>query len=126
MSAGRRDQFLTAGNLHGDISAQSDRDVPGKRGVLVDLDSAVARSRLTSSCRHDLRTVRLNVSVFAYIRLTSMQGSYAFQSVHVLLGHLPHTYLDDLESFFYVLCSICFDYEHAGKHVPERPVFLRK
>ncbi|KII91911.1 hypothetical protein PLICRDRAFT_28393 [Plicaturopsis crispa FD-325 SS-3] len=108
-----RDQFFPAGNLHGDISAQSihidDRDVPGKRGVLVDLDSAVVRSRLTSSCRHDLRT-----------------GSYAFQSVQVLLGHLPHTYLDDLESFFYVLCSICFDYEHGGKHVPERPVFLRK
>ncbi|KII91906.1 hypothetical protein PLICRDRAFT_28390 [Plicaturopsis crispa FD-325 SS-3] len=30
---GRRDQFLPAGNLHGDISAQSDRDAPEERGV---------------------------------------------------------------------------------------------
>ncbi|KII87926.1 hypothetical protein PLICRDRAFT_42457 [Plicaturopsis crispa FD-325 SS-3] len=34
-----------------------------------------------------------------------------------LVGHLPHTYLDDLESIFYL-------YEALGKHVAKRPPFL--
>jgi Fungal protein kinase len=39
--------------------------------------------------------------------------------------HPPaHDYLDDLESFFYVFCWICFGYEAPGRKITPQPAFL--
>src|SRR5437899_1123860 len=39
---------------------------------------------------------------------------------------LCHDHLDDLESFFYVLCWICFGYSGPGKKVDPLPKTLQK
>ncbi|KII82841.1 hypothetical protein PLICRDRAFT_180979 [Plicaturopsis crispa FD-325 SS-3] len=58
MSAGRRDQFLPAGNLHGDISAQShgDRDAPEKRGVDYAAGSQASGDKISG--RHPMHSGR--------------------------------------------------------------------
>ncbi len=50
-----------------------------------------------------------------------LQGTRAFQSINILGRYellyvsTPHSYMDDLESFFYVLCWICCGYDGPGK-----------
>ena len=52
-----------------------------------------------------------------------LQGTRAFQSINVLTSYIPgnkarpRSYMDDLESFFYVLCWICFGYDGPGKRI---------
>jgi hypothetical protein len=41
-------------------------------------------------------------------------GTMEFMAINVLLRRQPHTYRDDLESFFYVLIWICVMYESTG------------
>ncbi|KAG2012230.1 other/FunK1 protein kinase [Coprinopsis cinerea AmutBmut pab1-1] len=54
-------------------------------------------------------------------------GTREFQSVNVLLRHekaqmsLPYSYLDDLESFFWVFCIISIGYKSNGKAKPTPP-----
>jgi hypothetical protein len=41
-------------------------------------------------------------------------GTMEFMAINVLRRNQPHTYRDDLESFFYVLIWICVMYESTG------------
>jgi serine/threonine protein kinase len=95
----------TKGILHRDISVNNvligkpGAEV-GNRGVVIDLDMAIRLERTESLASVDFRT-----------------GTRAFQSISVLSSvndttgqALPHDHLDDLESFFYVLCWITLGY----------------
>ncbi len=50
-----------------------------------------------------------------------MKGTRAFQSINILRSYkkknkfTPHSYMDDLESFFYVLCWVCCGYSAPGR-----------
>ncbi|TRM70376.1 hypothetical protein BD626DRAFT_580464 [Schizophyllum amplum] len=88
----------------------------GWKGVIIDLDMAIFMLRKSSNVGVDFRT-----------------GTRAFQSVQVLASYqyeipdaqaetvpadsqrLMHDYLDDLESFYWCLCWICFSYESPGQ-----------
>jgi hypothetical protein len=64
--------------------------------------------------------------LFIYLyssELTMAQGTHRFMSVNVLENCGPHTYLDDLESFFYVLCWIVTAFPGPGQmmiHIPRQ------
>ncbi|KAF8889425.1 hypothetical protein CPB84DRAFT_1785548 [Gymnopilus junonius] len=118
--AGHRNLWQ-AGILHKDVSRNNiligcpDRPV-GFRGVLIDLDFAMWTTRKDKSWGSDFRT-----------------GTQVFQSVNVLKSSrknkksksAPHSYLDDLESFYYVLCWICFGYSAPGERLDPFPEVLR-
>ncbi|CAA7262396.1 unnamed protein product [Cyclocybe aegerita] len=98
--------------IHRDISVNNiligGADEPkGRRGILIDLDLAVQWEYWGSMPAVDVRV-----------------GTRAFKSIFVLRseldkkeGRMPlaHDDLDDLESFFYVFCSICMsqDLQHT-------------
>ncbi|TRM70364.1 hypothetical protein BD626DRAFT_544754 [Schizophyllum amplum] len=107
--------------LHRDVSITNILmgvlDAPeGWKGVLIDLDMAVSLLSESSKVGVDYRT-----------------GTRAFQSLHVLNSYeyeladpdaqtvppdsqrLMHDYSDDLESFYWCLCWICFSYDGPGK-----------
>ncbi|KAJ3504711.1 hypothetical protein NLJ89_g7794 [Agrocybe chaxingu] len=117
--AGHRN-MLNSGILHRDVSINNivigkrrHKSRVGKRGVLIDLDMAIFVKRLKSLIGQDFRT-----------------GTRAFQSANVLYSYgtgtfsRPHSHLDDLESFFHVLCWICFKYVRPGQKLPNIPQIL--
>ncbi|KAI5861527.1 hypothetical protein GGS23DRAFT_575496 [Durotheca rogersii] len=89
-----------AGILHRDISLNNiminnDRSDPSRLGFLIDLDLAT-------------KVLRDEISGMA-----SRTGTRAFMSIRVLWGE-PHSFMDDLESFFWVLYWICVHHANAG------------
>jgi hypothetical protein len=52
------------------------------------------------------------------------QGTFRYMSRNVLDATGPHTYLDDLESFYYVFCYILGAYERPGTGKAELPRLL--
>ncbi|KAF8971790.1 hypothetical protein BDZ97DRAFT_1785143 [Flammula alnicola] len=103
--------------LHRDVSINNiligqPGSTAGYRGILIDLDMAILIDRKDSLKEADFRT-----------------GTRAFQSVNVLESYrrrdaVSHDYLDDLESFFYVLCWVCFGYAGPNKKVEPLPEVL--
>ena len=92
------------------------------RGVIIDLDMAIELDRTSSLFDTDFKTVsRLLCLLCRFEVYCHLQGTRAFQSLNVLhsyeLEHesTPHSYMDDLESFFYILCWICCGYDGPGK-----------
>lgn len=93
---GGHKSLYDAGILHRDISINNllinaDRTDPSHLGPLIDLDLAIKISREKPS------------------GAASRTGTRAFMSIGVLLGE-PHSFMDDLESFFWVLFWICIYY----------------
>ncbi|KAF8953523.1 hypothetical protein BDZ97DRAFT_1872005 [Flammula alnicola] len=93
--------LLNIGILHRDVSISNiligkSGSAPGNRGVLIDLDMAIRINVAERSVQADFRT-----------------GTRAFQSLNVVRScgkaNMTQDYLDDLESFYYVLCWVCFD-----------------
>ncbi|KAL1742499.1 hypothetical protein HDZ31DRAFT_65919 [Schizophyllum fasciatum] len=102
--------------LHRDVSIHNILlGVPGAqdgwKGVLIDLDMAISMLRERSDLGVDFRT-----------------GTRAFQSIQVLKSYenvndsartnsqrLMHDYMDDLESFYWCMCWICFSFEGPGQ-----------
>ncbi|KAF8574728.1 hypothetical protein K439DRAFT_1624113 [Ramaria rubella] len=86
-----RELYFKAGIIHRDISLgnllinREGRE--GNRGILIDFDHAM-RSDVVSR------------------NPPQLAGTLPFISRNVLLGEEPHSYFDDLESFYYVLCFI--------------------
>ncbi|KAJ3503631.1 hypothetical protein NMY22_g18183 [Coprinellus aureogranulatus] len=105
--------------LHRDVSMQNillgkPDAFPGTRGILIDFDMAVkVDPRPISSIQVDCRT-----------------GTRLYQSLSVLDSYrtgswaTAHDYLDDLESFLYVLTHLMYGWTAPGQEISPRPTFL--
>jgi hypothetical protein len=80
--------------MHRDISINN--LLMNSKGFLIDLDLAIKRHRLSAS------------------GAKGKTGTRAFMSIGALLGE-QHSFMDDLESFFWVLFWICIHYDGPGK-----------
>ncbi|KAF6760881.1 hypothetical protein DFP72DRAFT_1165974 [Ephemerocybe angulata] len=96
--------------LHRDVSTENvllgEEGAPaGQRGILIDLDMAapVKGERALFSVEGRVGT-RLYQS-FAVLKTGEDSDS---------LAHIDHDYLDDLESFFYVLCHLLYGFDSIG------------
>ncbi|KAM0265356.1 hypothetical protein ACHAQJ_000197 [Trichoderma viride] len=89
-----------AGFLHRDISINNvviDEDgPPDRKGFLIDLDLAIREQRIKGS------------------GTKGKTGTRAFMAIGVLLGE-RHSFMHDLESFFWVLFWLCVHYNGPGK-----------
>ncbi|KAF5341184.1 hypothetical protein D9611_006082 [Ephemerocybe angulata] len=107
--------LLKAGVMHRDVSmdnillGQDDADI-GHRGVLIDLDMAMVVEGPTAGLLTEYRV-----------------GTYLYQSVSVLrhsdqyaaIATVPRDYLDDLESYLYVLSHLCYGFEGVNLPAPD-------
>ncbi|KAI0197040.1 hypothetical protein EV127DRAFT_488422, partial [Xylaria flabelliformis] len=97
-----------AGILHRDISVNNlmineDTNNLAPFSFLIDLDLAIEEdSRKASGAK-------------------SKTGTRAFMAIGALQGQL-HSFMDDLESFFWVLLWICINYQAGGKTVKFNPL----
>ncbi|KAJ2914083.1 hypothetical protein MD484_g6330, partial [Candolleomyces efflorescens] len=108
--AGHR-ALVKKGTLHRDVSIQNvllgkPGAEPGDRGILIDFDIAI---RYGADGIYPSADVQI--------------GTRMYQSVMVLSTDevpypLPHTHLDDIESFFYVLANIIYTFDHRGISQP--------
>ncbi|KIJ37513.1 hypothetical protein M422DRAFT_33638 [Sphaerobolus stellatus SS14] len=105
-----RNLHQIAGILHRDISIRNilidSHGVEGSRGILIDFDNAV-------------RVV--DESLYAK---KSRVGTYRFMSLNLLSkdsAPKQQTYINDLESFYYVLCWIMWVYVEPGKKTSVTP-----
>jgi serine/threonine protein kinase len=125
--------MVQKGILHRDISVNnillgvngSDSE-EGWRGVLIDFDMAIFISRLEFLSK-EVRTV--SASAFFIILatwLTFPKGTRMFQSLNVLDGWRTHDFLDDLESFLYVLTFLVFAFPEPGQDERELPEQLQE
>ncbi|KAM5342897.1 hypothetical protein ACJ41O_013863 [Fusarium nematophilum] len=96
-----------AGLLHRDISINNlmineDDENPSRRAFLIDLDLAIKAQREGAS------------------GAKGKTGTRAFMAIGALLGE-QHSFMHDLESFFWVLFWICIHYDGAsqGRVVPQ-------
>lgn len=95
-----------AGILHRDVSIHNliineENQDPSSRGFLIDLDMAIRTRRLQASGAE------------------TMTGTRAFMAVGALLGR-QHSFIYDIESFFWVLFWLCAHYD--GPEKPARVV----
>ncbi|KAJ3533032.1 hypothetical protein NMY22_g7501 [Coprinellus aureogranulatus] len=100
--------------LHRDVSPHNillggEGAPEGDRGILIDLDMAFRATLSRPTVAADFNT-----------------GTRIFQSLSVLNSHDPrhgvraHDYLDDLESFFYLLAYIFLRFRPDGTRVPDK------
>ncbi|WVO18507.1 hypothetical protein L204_106226 [Cryptococcus depauperatus] len=93
------ESLLQAGFLHRDISINNLMiDEDNDNAFLIDLD-------------HAIRVPRIGAS-----GAKGKIGTRAFMAIGVLLGD-EHSFMHDLESFFWVLFWICIHYDGPGKHI---------
>ncbi|EXK78558.1 hypothetical protein FOQG_16775 [Fusarium oxysporum f. sp. raphani 54005] len=95
------ESLYKAGLLHRDISVNNlmineDDDNPSWSSFLIDLDLAIKESREVVS------------------GAKGKTGTRAFMAIGALLGE-QHSFMHDLESFFWVLFWICIHYDGQGK-----------
>ncbi|KAF5341174.1 hypothetical protein D9611_006062 [Ephemerocybe angulata] len=108
--------LLKAGLLHRDVSMGNillgaEGASVGRRGFLIDLEMAIATAD----------------GPLAGVITENQAGTYLYQSASILrngraersLVRIPHDYLDDLESFFWVLCHLLYGYEGSNQRVPD-------
>jgi len=93
-----------AGMLQCDISPNNlmvneEDDNPSWRAFLIDLDLAIKEQREKSSGAR------------------GKTGTRAFMAIGVLLDDKNHSFMHDLESFFWVLFWICVHYDGPGKDI---------
>ena len=92
------------GMLQRDISPNNlmvneDAENPSLPAFLVDLDLAIKEQREMSSGAY------------------GKTGTRAFMAIGVLLDDEPHSFMHDLESFFWVLFWVCVHYDGPGKDI---------
>ena len=81
------------------LMINEDDDNPSWRAFLIDLDLAIKEQREKSSGAR------------------GKTGTRAFMAIGVLLDDKNHSFMHDLESFFWVLFWICVHYEGPGKSI---------
>ncbi|KAI0160808.1 hypothetical protein GGR57DRAFT_490407 [Xylariaceae sp. FL1272] len=92
------ESLFKAGFLHRDISINNllINESPSRSSFLIDLDLAIKTNRLQASGARE------------------KTGTRAFMAIGVLVGD-DHSFMDDLESFFWVLFWICIHYDKHGQ-----------
>ena len=96
-----------AGFLHRDISINNliiNEDGDNLTSFLIDLDLAITDPRVTTS------------------RAKGRTGTKAFMAIGVLRGD-PHTFMHDLESFFWVLFWICTHHNEPSKNPKDHTLY---
>ncbi|KJZ70776.1 hypothetical protein HIM_09826 [Hirsutella minnesotensis 3608] len=93
-----------AGFLHRDISINNlmineDDENPSRRAFLIDLDLAIRVTREGAS------------------GAKGKTGTRAFMAIGALLGNEQHSFMHDLESFFWVLFWICVHYDGPARGI---------
>ncbi|KAI0455166.1 hypothetical protein F5B21DRAFT_524084 [Xylaria acuta] len=107
---GHKSLLSKTGFLHRDISINNlmineDNENPSWASFLIDLDLAIKMDRLQASGAKE------------------KTGTRAFMAIGVLSGG-RHSYMDDLESFYWVLLWVCIHYDGKG-HGRDVPGFDR-
>lgn len=108
--------FLDGKILHRDVSLHNiiltDEKETGHSGMLIDLDLAVSVDKHGRNEQTEART---------------MTGTLEYMAIEILEGGLDpktacieHTYRHDLESFFYVLLSVCMRYGWEDGNSPKK------
>ncbi|KAF5340940.1 hypothetical protein D9611_006016 [Ephemerocybe angulata] len=112
-------KLVERGIIHRDISTQNvllgHPGAPeGLQGILIDLDMAMRAESGMSLDEIDPKT-----------------GTRTYQSISVLLADdplndpiPPHDYLDDLESFLYVLCHVLLGFKRPGELIEPTPELI--
>ncbi|KAJ2932360.1 hypothetical protein H1R20_g4766, partial [Candolleomyces eurysporus] len=111
---GHRNLYLKAQLLHRDIAWSNivlgkPRAPPGQEGILIDLDIA----KLVSELKPEADVIGHCLFFSIGILINGISGETGDR-------FLTHDYLDDLQSFFYVLASIMYFYD--GPSQKQRPV----
>lgn len=105
---------------------------PGYRGVLIDLSHAIRASQSGNPDNY-WRPVVCELSYLAYRAdetIFTSKGTTPFLSINNLVkwrhgnAVVPHSYFDDLESFFYLFCWIVFGYSGPNSRKVPQPTFL--
>jgi hypothetical protein len=101
--AGYESLYTLAGMLQGDISpanlmVNEDESNPSWYSFLIDLDLAIKEDREKASGAR------------------GKTGTRAFMAIGVLLDDELHSFMHDLESFFWVLFWICIHYDGPSQH----------
>ena len=119
---------MKKGTLHRDVSIQNvllgkPGAEPGDRGILIDFDIAIRYGADGIYPSADVQIVSSRYPSFCLQLTLLLQGTRMYQSVMVLSTDevpypLPHTHLDDIESFFYVLANIIYAFDHGGISQP--------
>ncbi|KAG6269237.1 hypothetical protein E4U48_004343 [Claviceps purpurea] len=101
-----------AGILHRDISINNlmVREESGMEGFIIDLDLAIEMNRANTVTDVAERSQRTRT------------GTRAFMAIGILEGE-THTFLHDLESFFWVLFWICIHYGKSGEGSRRLPTY---
>ncbi|KAF5341104.1 hypothetical protein D9611_005957 [Ephemerocybe angulata] len=109
---GHRKLLLLKKVLHRDVSPRNillgSTDDIGERGILIDLDMAVWINRAMSDISKDPRTGAQMWQSIALLRSRALEKSDPPRPSP------PHNYLDDLESFYYILCYFLLVYARPG------------
>ncbi|KAJ3503242.1 hypothetical protein NLJ89_g8523 [Agrocybe chaxingu] len=111
--------------VHMDVSSQNillgNEDAPvGQRGIIIDMDfaHAVAHDELL-----ELGSALNGTMCFVSHRIMS---NTHMNSIGRSNKSVCHTHLDDLESFAYVLCKICFSMVGPGRSKENIPEIVKK
>ncbi|KAF5341172.1 hypothetical protein D9611_006064 [Ephemerocybe angulata] len=108
--------LLRAGILHRDVSIDNilhgkPGSDEGHRGVLIDLEMAAS----TGGTATAETTTENRMGTYLYFSISVLRSG----SGERLLLPAPHDYLDDLESFFWILCHLLYGYDGINHPVPD-------
>ncbi|RXW16529.1 hypothetical protein EST38_g9326 [Candolleomyces aberdarensis] len=117
--AGHRNLYLKAKTLHRDFAYQNivfgkPGAPPGQQGILIDLDLARPISHIKGVVDAVGHTLFYSIGII--INATSKQTGASL---------LPHDYLDDLQSSFYVLALLMYLCDGPVRYQEPRPQILR-
>jgi serine/threonine protein kinase len=126
---------VKAGVLHRDISIGNILIVNG-RGILIDWDlskrlktrSSPVNDDRSDKVRQPTRTVSTVVShpILLSLILSSLQGTWQFMSAALVKDrNAPHTFVDDIESFFYVILWLSLMYSPSSMSPSDLTAFIQ-
>jgi hypothetical protein len=101
--------LLNAGYLHRDVSINNimidkQSNDPDRKSFLIDLDVAIAYPILKEEERF------------------TRTGTKIFMSISLLRKQNPHDFVDDLESFFWVMIWVCIHYPKENRQESSAPI----
>lgn len=116
---------VAAGVLHRDISA-GNIIIVGIRGILIDWDLSKRIKKVESSADTHHMDDRQTCDAADKVRQPTRTGTWQFMSAALVKDrNAPQTFLDDLESFFYVILWLALLYSSNSMSPPDLTSFLK-